>query len=92
MEYHNNFLQQNKLPKEKVLRIHWLGHPKEEEKSHSSVVIQFTDKTTAQQLLQGGLVFDGTFMRKMPYTPGPIQCFNCLKTGHQAHMCKEDPT
>ncbi|MBW0488301.1 hypothetical protein O181_028016 [Austropuccinia psidii MF-1] len=88
----NAFLHQNEIPKEKVLRIRWLGHPKEDEKSHGSIVIQLTDKITAQQLLRGGLVFDGTFMQTMPYTPGPAQCFNCLKTGHQAHMCKNDPT
>ncbi|MBW0502315.1 hypothetical protein O181_042030 [Austropuccinia psidii MF-1] len=88
----NAFLQQNEIEANKVLRIRWLGHPKEEEKSHGSIVIQLTDKTTAQQLLQGGLIFDGTFMQTMPYTPGPHQCFNCLKTGHQAYQCRDDPT
>ncbi|MBW0468751.1 hypothetical protein O181_008466 [Austropuccinia psidii MF-1] len=85
-------LQQNEIPRDRVSRIRWLGHPKEEEKSHGSVVIQLTDKITAQQLLRGGLVFDGTFMRTMPYTSGPLQCFNCLKTGHQAYQCKKNPT
>ncbi|MBW0508239.1 hypothetical protein O181_047954 [Austropuccinia psidii MF-1] len=86
------FLQQNEIDNNKVLCIQWLGHPKEEEKSHGLVVIQLTDKATAQQLLRGGLIFNGTFMRPMPYTPGPHQCFNCLKTGHQAYQCKNDPT
>ncbi|MBW0463302.1 hypothetical protein O181_003017 [Austropuccinia psidii MF-1] len=88
----NAFLQQNAVPKEKVLQIRWLGHPKEEEKSHRLIVIQLTDKTTAQQLLRGGLIFDGTFLQTMPYTPGPARWFNCLKRGHQAHMCKNDST
>ncbi|MBW0556848.1 hypothetical protein O181_096563 [Austropuccinia psidii MF-1] len=45
------FLKQNEIPKDKVSCIQWLGHPKEEEKSHGS---QLTDKTMAQQLLWGG--------------------------------------
>ncbi|MBW0494380.1 hypothetical protein O181_034095 [Austropuccinia psidii MF-1] len=28
----------------------------------------------------------------MAYTSGPPQCFNCLKTGHEAFQCKEKPT
>ncbi|MBW0569972.1 hypothetical protein O181_109687 [Austropuccinia psidii MF-1] len=28
----------------------------------------------------------------MAYTPSPSQCFHCLKTGHQAFQCKENPT
>ncbi|MBW0529289.1 hypothetical protein O181_069004 [Austropuccinia psidii MF-1] len=28
----------------------------------------------------------------MADTPGPAQCFNCLKLAHQAFQCKEDPT
>ncbi|MBW0493889.1 hypothetical protein O181_033604 [Austropuccinia psidii MF-1] len=71
--------------------MQWLGHPKEEEKSHGSLVIYFTDKTLAHQILRGGLIFDGNFMRTMPYTQGPPQCFNCLKTGHMAFQCKNDP-
>ncbi|MBW0521295.1 hypothetical protein O181_061010 [Austropuccinia psidii MF-1] len=31
-------------------------------------------------------------MRTISYAPGPPQCFNFLKTGHQAYQCKEDPT
>ncbi|MBW0482641.1 hypothetical protein O181_022356 [Austropuccinia psidii MF-1] len=88
----NSILQQNEIKKEQVERIRWLGHPKEEEKSHGSLVIYFTDKNLAHQILRGGLIFDGNFMRTMIYSPGPPQCFNCLKTGHQAFQCKGDPT
>ncbi|MBW0531995.1 hypothetical protein O181_071710 [Austropuccinia psidii MF-1] len=30
-------------------------------------------------------------MRTTTYTPGTPQCFNCLKTRHQAFQCKENP-
>ncbi|MBW0486188.1 hypothetical protein O181_025903, partial [Austropuccinia psidii MF-1] len=88
----NSLLQQNDIKSEQVDRIRWLGHPKEEEKSHGSLVIYFTDKALAYQILRGGLIFDGNFMRTMTYTQGPPQCFNCLKTGHMAFQCKENPT
>ncbi|MBW0499330.1 hypothetical protein O181_039045 [Austropuccinia psidii MF-1] len=88
----NALLHQNEIEKKSVDKIRWLGHPKEKDKSHGSLIIYFTDKNLAQQVLRGGLTFDGSFMRTMAYTPGPTQCFNCLKTGHQAFQCKEDPT
>ncbi|MBW0469149.1 hypothetical protein O181_008864 [Austropuccinia psidii MF-1] len=88
----NSLLQQNDIKKEEVNQIRWLGHPKEEEKSHGSIIIYFTNRPLAHQILQGGLIFDGNFMRAMTYTPGPPQCFKCLKTGHQAFQCKEEPT
>ncbi|MBW0521937.1 hypothetical protein O181_061652 [Austropuccinia psidii MF-1] len=88
----NSILKQNEIKKEQVDRIRWLGHPKEEEKSHGSLVIYFTDRNLAHQILWGGLIFDGNFMCTMIYSPGPPQCFNCLKIGHQAFQCKEDPT
>ncbi|MBW0567085.1 hypothetical protein O181_106800 [Austropuccinia psidii MF-1] len=47
----NSILQQNEIKKEQVDRIRWLGHPKEEEKSHGSLVIYFTDKNLAHQIL-----------------------------------------
>ncbi|MBW0483868.1 hypothetical protein O181_023583 [Austropuccinia psidii MF-1] len=86
------FLKQNEIAKDKFLCIQWLGHPKEEEKSHGMAVIQLTDKTTAKQLLQGGLIFDGTFMQILPYTPGPHRCFNFPKKGHKVYQCKDNPT
>ncbi|MBW0516527.1 hypothetical protein O181_056242 [Austropuccinia psidii MF-1] len=88
----NALLQQNEIEKKHVNRIQWLGHPKEEDKAHGSLVIHFTERLLAQQILWGGLIFNGNFMRTMAYTPGPAQCFNCLKTGHQAFQCKENPT
>ncbi|MBW0511611.1 hypothetical protein O181_051326 [Austropuccinia psidii MF-1] len=87
----NALLQQNEIEKKHVNRTQWLGHPKEENKTHGSLVIHLTERLLAQQILWGGLIFDGNFMRSMAYTPGPAQFFNCLKTGHQAFQWKEDP-
>ncbi|MBW0496568.1 hypothetical protein O181_036283 [Austropuccinia psidii MF-1] len=87
-----SLLQQNDIRKEDVDRIRWLGHPKEEEKSHGSLVIYSTNKPLAHQILRGGLIFDGNFMQTMAYTSGPPQCFNCLKTAHQTFQCKGNPT
>ncbi|MBW0517155.1 hypothetical protein O181_056870, partial [Austropuccinia psidii MF-1] len=50
----NSILQQNEIKKEQVDRIRWLGHPKEEEKSHGSLIIYFTDRNLAHQILRGG--------------------------------------
>ncbi|MBW0472931.1 hypothetical protein O181_012646 [Austropuccinia psidii MF-1] len=47
-------LQQNEIGKEFVDRIRWLGHPKEGDRSHGSLVIHFTNKLLAQQVLRGG--------------------------------------
>ncbi|MBW0504590.1 hypothetical protein O181_044305 [Austropuccinia psidii MF-1] len=88
----NTLLQQNEIKKESVDRIRWLGQPEEEYKSHGSLIIHFTNKLLAQQILQGGLIFDGNFMRKMAYTPGLPQCFNFLKKCHQTFQSKEDHT
>ncbi|MBW0529834.1 hypothetical protein O181_069549 [Austropuccinia psidii MF-1] len=88
----NSLLEQNKIQKEDVDRIQWLGHPKEEDKSHGSLIIHIANKQLAHQILRGGLIFNGNFMRMMAYTPGPPQCFNCLKTGHQEYQCKNTPT
>ncbi|MBW0484590.1 hypothetical protein O181_024305 [Austropuccinia psidii MF-1] len=86
-----NLLQQNEIEEKNVNKVRWIGHPREEEKTHGSIILHFMDKTTARHIIQGGLIFDGCFMRTMAYIPSIPQCFNCLKTGHMAHMCKEKP-
>ncbi|MBW0559436.1 hypothetical protein O181_099151 [Austropuccinia psidii MF-1] len=80
--FRNSLLQQNDIKKEEVDQIKLLGHPKEEENSHSSIIIHFTNRPLAHQILQGDLIIDENFMRAMTYTPVPPKCFNFLETGH----------
>ncbi|MBW0516043.1 hypothetical protein O181_055758 [Austropuccinia psidii MF-1] len=76
------------------MEARWLFENRAAWAHQADPLLVMSPPTPAQphQILKGGLIFDGNFMRTMTYTPGPPQCFNCLKTGHQAYQCKEDPT
>ncbi|MBW0482055.1 hypothetical protein O181_021770 [Austropuccinia psidii MF-1] len=82
---------QKKIDSSKIHTIQWLGHPKDADKSHCTLLITLTEKLFVPFLLAGGLVFNGTYLRSIPFQQGKRQCFNCLRVGHQAHLCKLDP-
>ncbi|MBW0522165.1 hypothetical protein O181_061880 [Austropuccinia psidii MF-1] len=87
----NELLKQNELDKSQIHSIKWLGNPRAADKAHGTLLLSVLDKSLVTLLLAGGLVFNGAYLQTAPFCQSEPQCFNCLKVGHLAYLCKLEP-
>ncbi|MBW0524000.1 hypothetical protein O181_063715 [Austropuccinia psidii MF-1] len=63
----------------------------QQKKAHGSTLLFLKDRDLAERISKGDLAYILTHLRPVvAFTPGPPQCFNCLKIGHIAHDCKKE--
>lgn len=77
-----------------LVKAHWVSRLPikrlRELKTHSTLVLHFSDPATANQCINQHLVLNGRFHRTEKYRPQPTQCFNCHRFGHLAIQCKNE--
>ncbi|KIJ22441.1 hypothetical protein M422DRAFT_104403, partial [Sphaerobolus stellatus SS14] len=57
-------------------------------KTHTSLVLYFTDLATANNCIDKQIVFDGDMYRTAKFVRRPPQCYNCHRYGHFARDCR----
>lgn len=82
-----DLIETNNLPSEAITSYRWLGNPASKQKSHGSMVVNFTDKSLAGKIARGGLFLHSLYLRGQAYKKTPLQCFRCLGAGHVAANC-----
>ncbi|MBW0471970.1 hypothetical protein O181_011685 [Austropuccinia psidii MF-1] len=84
------FCEENEIPREHLKKIKWIGNPTEQKKAHWSILMFLGDRSLAERISKGGLAYIMTHLRPIAFTPGTLQCFNCLKIGNIAHSCENE--
>ncbi|MBW0516186.1 hypothetical protein O181_055901 [Austropuccinia psidii MF-1] len=84
------FCEENEIPEINLKKVKWIGNPIEQKKAHGSILPFLKDRDLAERISKGDLAYRMTHLRPVAFTPGPPQCFNCLKIGHIAHDCKNE--
>ncbi|MBW0464774.1 hypothetical protein O181_004489 [Austropuccinia psidii MF-1] len=84
-------LKQNKIERSQIHSVKWLGNPKTGNKSHGTLLLSILDKSLANLILEGGLVFNGAYLCTAPFQQSKPQGYNCLKVEHLAYLCKNKP-
>ncbi|MBW0526189.1 hypothetical protein O181_065904 [Austropuccinia psidii MF-1] len=85
-----NFCEENKIPRENLKKIKWIGNPTEQKKAHGSILMFLEDRDLAERISKGDLAYRMTHLRPIAFSPGPPQCFNCLNIGHISQSCKNE--
>ncbi|KAH9809154.1 hypothetical protein DFH28DRAFT_906209 [Melampsora americana] len=82
---------ENGIDQEKIQAIKWLGRPKEEGKTHGSIVLALFDKEVASKVEKGGLFLQNMYLPGARYNRPPMQCYRCLEMNHSARFCPNEP-
>ncbi|RDX56544.1 hypothetical protein OH76DRAFT_1468095 [Lentinus brumalis] len=85
----NGYLGQECYHEEVVRDLRWMtqsGIPAS--KSHSSLVLSFTEPAFANLAIENGIAVGGRLLRVQRFRSLPTQCYNCHRFGHIARYCK----
>ena len=61
-------------------------------KTHSSLILYFTDLTTANNCIEKQIVYDGDIYQTAKFIRRPPQCYNCHHYGYFARDCHSPTT
>ena len=90
----NTYLGEAQFAEDVLDNLQWMsrrsGPPAD--KPHSSLIMFFTEPSSANLAIEHGIAFSGRLLRAQRYHSLPTQCYNCHRFGHIARYCRSRAT
>ncbi|KAI1783803.1 hypothetical protein LXA43DRAFT_1102093 [Ganoderma leucocontextum] len=90
----NSYLGEESWAEDVLDDVRWMSRHSNHRssKSHSSMILFFTEPEPANLAIKNGIAIEGRLLRAERFRSLPTQCYNCHRFGHIARYCKSHST